>query len=53
MKGKTVRAVEMTREIRNKDAASYWKDKEAYFKKIKEAAKKLQSMRALKKAHGT
>jgi hypothetical protein len=53
MNGKTIRAVEMTRGIRNKDAALYWKDKEAYLKKVKDAAKKLQSMRALKNAHGT
>ena len=53
MKRKHIQAVAMTREIRDRDAALYWKNKREYLKKVKEAAKKLEAMRALRKAHGT
>jgi hypothetical protein len=52
MKNKNVHAVEMTREIRDKVAALYWKDKREYLRKAKEAAKKLQAMRSMKKVRG-
>ena len=53
MKNKNVHAVEMTREIRDKDASLYWEDKREYLKKVKEAAKKLQAIRLMKKVHST
>ena len=40
MKSKRFDAIAMVRKIRDKDAALYWKDKQAYLKKAKEAAKK-------------
>ncbi len=53
MKGKRFDAIAMVRKIRDKDAALYWKDKQEYIKRVKEAAKKLEAMRAVRKAHGT
>lgn len=53
MKSKSIHAVEMTREIRDRDAILYWKDKREYLKKAKVATKKIQSTRSIKKAHGT
>ena len=52
MKSKNIDAIAMVRKIRDKDAALYWKNKREYLKKVKEAAKKLEAMRALRKAHG-
>ena len=53
MKNKSIHAVEMTREIRYKDATLYWKDKREYLKKVKEDAKKLQAIRLMKRVHST
>ena len=53
MKTETINAVEMTRKIRDKQAALYWKDKAAYLKKMKEAAKELKDLLSQQRAHGS
>lgn len=44
MKTETIHAVEMVRQIRDKHAALYWKDKEAYLKQMHEAAEKMKEL---------
>ncbi|MBI5473790.1 MAG: hypothetical protein HY961_15745 [Ignavibacteriae bacterium] len=52
MKSKHIDTIAMVRKIRDKDAALYWKNKQEYFKIVKEAGKKLAAMRAVRKVHG-
>ncbi len=51
MKSENIRAVEMVRAIRDKQATLYWKDKAAYMKQVKEAAKKLKVLLHKQRAH--
>ena len=53
MKTETVHAVEMVRNIRDKQAALYWKDKAAYLRQMKEAAKKMKDLLSEQRAHGS
>ena len=51
MKSENIHAVEMVRAIRDKQATLYWKDKAAYMKQMKEAAKKLKELLLKQRAH--
>ncbi len=51
MKTETIHAVEMIRAIRDRHAVLYWKDKTAYLKQMKEAAKQLKDMLSQQQAH--
>lgn len=53
MKTETIHAVEMVRQIRDKHAALYWKDKAAYLKQMKEAAAKMKELLSTLRAHGS
>ena len=51
MKTETINAVEMTRKIRDTQAALYWKDKAEYLKRMKEAAEQLRNLLSQQRAH--
>jgi hypothetical protein len=50
MKTETIRAVEMVRQIRDKYAALYWKDKATYLRQMKEAANKMKELLSKQRA---
>ena len=51
MKPENIDTMKMVRSIREKQAALYWKDKAAYIRQMKEAAKKLRELLSKQRAH--
>ena len=44
MKTETIHAIEMVRQIRDRQVTLYWKDKNAYIRRMKEAAKIIEQI---------